>query len=182
MKYEIERKRYLLLCGNPGVLKTADLLAARDWFSWRHCLRRLRQVPKDQRPVAMKLLSAAQEERNKPLDRDTATFWQSLERGKDMLKFFEAPIHPGIYRDRAQPIMLSGQRIGVTICAERMRGNKVRVYYRSKDDKMLTLARIEVKQGSTGSAYLDAHGAKSHVTVFHVEHAKKTLPDLSMLK
>jgi hypothetical protein len=172
MKYEIERKRYLLLCGEPGVLKTADLLAARDWFSWRHCLRRLRQVPKEQRPVAMKLLRAAQEERRRPANRETAEFWKSLERGKDMLKFFEAPIHPGIYRDRAQPVVRNGQRIGVTICAERMRGNKVRVYYRSKEDRLLELSRIEVKQLSTGSPYLDAKGARLNVTVYHVEPAK----------
>jgi hypothetical protein len=182
MKYEIERKRYLLLCGNPGILKTADLLAARDWFSWRHCLRRLRLVPKEQRQVAIRLLRAAQDERRRPADRDIAAFWQSLERGKDMLKFFEAPLLPGVYRDRAQPVVLNGQRIGLTICAERTHGNKARVYYRSKEEKVLALTRVEVKQQSTGSAYLDVHGAKAHVTVYHVEHAKKTLLDLSSLK
>ena len=173
MKYEIERKRYLLLCGNPEILKTANLLAARDWFSWRHCLRRLRRVPKDQRPVAMKLLRSAQEERRRPANKDIAAFWSSLERGKDMLKFFEAPVHPGVYRDRAQPVILNGQRIGITILAERMPGNKARVYYRSKEDRLLTLARVEVKQLSTGSQYLDSKGARINVTEYHVEHAKK---------
>jgi hypothetical protein len=49
-----------------------------------------------------------------------------------------------------------------------MHGNKARVYYRSKDDRLLTLARVEVKQLSTGSPFLDAKGARINVTEYHV--------------
>ena len=141
MSYDIERSRFVKLCGERELLITADNIASRSWFSWRHCLRRVRAIERDKRMYAMKLLRAAQKERTRPLYKEQATMLNLCKQKAEMLRFFIAPLTALIYKDTAQPVVLNSKRVGITLFAERMRGNKARVYYSSKLNKALAFKR-----------------------------------------
>lgn len=176
MKYAMERVRFVKLHGEKEILKTADLLEARDWFSLRHCVARIRALDENGRRSAMRLLRAAQHDRVRRGDKDERWFREYLDRKVDPLRFFVAPIEPAVYRDQVQPVVMDGKRIGVTLRGDRMSGNRVRVYYSSKFDYAIELVRMEIRQTSTGSEYLDSMGFKNHSTVFHVRRAENALP------
>jgi hypothetical protein len=168
MKYEIEKLRFEKLHGYKPIVKTATLIADHKWFSWGLCRRRLKELGPAWRD-GMRLLRAAQYDRNKAQDPAMREFHAFMDKKVDFLKFFDAPITPETYNVRAQPVIMDSQRIGVTLKGERRPGNVMRIYYSSTDNHALELVCAKAVQKSTGSAYLDAHGARFCVTEFHVK-------------
>lgn len=173
MRYEMERRRFVLLHGEAGILKTADLIAARSWYSWVHCRKRLRVLGKQDRPSAVKLLKAAKVQRAQHGDPAEKWLHGRLDAHVEILKFFMAPLVPGVYLDRCQQILMRGQRIGITLRADRVKNDMARVYYMSRNDNVLKCTGVEIVNGSTGSEFLDSEGIKEQRTVFHVIEAKQ---------
>jgi hypothetical protein len=172
MKYEIEKLRFQKLHGYRAIVKTATLIADHKWFSWSVCKKRLKELRSAWRD-GMRLLRAAQYDRKKVPDEAMRKFHAFLDKKVDFLKFFDAQITPEVYNARAQPVILDGKRIGVTLKGERRPGNVMRIYYSSTDNHALELVCAKAVQNSTGSAYLDAHGARLCVTEFHVKRLTK---------
>lgn len=151
MKYQMERKRFNLLCGEQEIEKTAELIAYRSWYSWRHCLKRMRQVPADQRAYAWKLLRAAQAQRAIPWSKEDAWFDAFIQSKIDFLKCFTVKAHPAAYKARAQPVVMNGERIGMTLKAERAKAGMILVYYTSKYNRAVKCIGVKAVLGNKES-------------------------------
>jgi hypothetical protein len=175
MRYEMERDRFSKLCGAAEILKTADLIAWSGWYSFRHCVKRVKALAKDQRKHAFRLLRAAQWQRKNPGDAAMAWLLGRIDSQVDFMQFFVAPIGAEVYVDRLQPIVdESGEIIGRTLRADRIKGGRVRIYYKSKLQEAVEFARAEPAKLSTGSGHLDSLGFFNARTTFHVKRKKLT--------
>ena len=172
MRYNLERQRFVKLCGETELLKTADMLAERSWFSWRHCIKRVRELKPEHKKLAYRLLRAAQWKRETPADDAERWFAELVGSKVDPLRFFVAQITPELYRDRLQPVLMDGKKIGVTLMAQRMKGGRARVYYSSAFNQAVELERVQFSKEKTGSDFLDSLGMFSARSTFHVKLKK----------
>lgn len=169
-RYWLERTSFEKVHKFPDIVKTADLIECGNWFSWRLCFKRLKAVPKTHRPACMKLLRVAQKQRVNTVDPDLRALHKLMESKIDPFQCFIAPISAEVYMHRVQPIVLDGQKIGLTIKAERMKGNRVRVFYHApKESRSLRFERAEAVAAPSSNPYLAAHGFYDYSTRFHVK-------------
>lgn len=168
-RYELERKTFIKAFGEAAIVKTADLIAESSWFSWRHCYARLRELKGEARAAGIKLVRVAQKQRWYPSDPERREFIKHLDGKADPMQSFTGPINPGVYLHRCQPIMSDGKKIGLTLKAERLPGNKVQIYYMSKVARPLKLERVEVVVKPSSVPYLASIGMKDHRTNYHVK-------------
>jgi len=140
-RYEAEIGRFDLLCGDKKIRSIGFRIATKGWFSWRELYSSMRRLPVSVRPVAWKYIRVAQKERATTYVDEFTARWKALKR--DILKFMVCPVSPLVYDTGMAPIMLNGARIGVTLGSERMRGNQVRIYYKSAFDFGLEIVSIE---------------------------------------
>lgn len=167
-RYMLERQSFEAAHPRAEILKTADLIAENLWFSWRHCFKRIKALPKAARKDAVRLLRVAQKQRRHCMDADQKWLYDRLESQIDYMQSFTAPLTPSAYALRLQPIMLNGERIGLTLGGKRQKGGRVTVFYKSKVNNALEVEKIETVQAPTDSEYLNAHGAMVRRSVFHV--------------
>jgi hypothetical protein len=168
-RYDLERKWFVKAYGEPAILKTADLIADDGWFSWRHCYLRLRELKKPARESAMKLLRVAQKQRWYAPDPERRDFNKFLKAKADPMQSFLSPVAPGVYQHRCQPILSNGKRVGLTLFGERIRGNKVQIFYQSDETRPMRLERIEIVVKPSRVDYLASLGMKDHRTNYHVK-------------
>jgi len=169
-RYWLERTSFEKVHKFPDIVKTADLIECGNWFSWRLCFKRLKAVPKTHRPACMKLLRIAQKQRVNTVDPDLRALHKLMESKIDPFQCFIAPISAEVYMHRVQPIVLDGQKIGLTIKAERMKGNRVRVFYHApKESRALRFEKAEAVAAPSSNPYLAAHGFYDYSTRFHVK-------------
>jgi hypothetical protein len=118
----------------------------------------------------MKLLRVAQKQRVNTGDADLRALYNLMESKIDPFQCFIAPISPEVYMHRLQPVVLDGKRIGLTIKAERMKGNRVRVFYHApKESRALQFHKAEAIAGPSSNPYLAEHGFYDYKTQFHVK-------------
>lgn len=177
MRYELEKSRFEKLYPGRSILKTADLIAEGLWFSWVHCRRRVKELPKEGRRFAWRLLRAAQFVRSQPPDADRAQLYAIVDRTTDPLRFFVAPLSPAVYAGRFQPIIdEEGGRIGFTKRTERMPGNKVRVYYSGQFTETLEFMSATAEMVPDKNPYFRSLGMKEAVTTYQVKRKKNLTP------
>lgn len=180
-RYWLERTAFEKVHKFPEIVKTADLIECGNWFSWRLCFKRLKAVPKTHRTACMKLLRIAQKQRVNTIDPDQRALHKLMESKIDPFQCFIAPISAEVYMHRAQPILLEGKKIGLTIKAERMKGGKARVfYYAPSETRALRFERAEAVAAPSSNAYLAAHGFYDFSTRFHVKEL--TASDKNLLR
>jgi hypothetical protein len=169
-RYWLERTAFEKVHKFPDIVKTADLIEAGNWFSWRLCFKRLKAIPKTHRPACMKLLRVAQKQRVNTGDPELRALHSLMDSKIDPFQCFIAPISPAVYMHRLQPVVLDGQRIGLTIKAERMKGNRVRVFYHApKETRAVRFEKAEAIAGPSSSPYLAEQGFYDYSTRFHVK-------------
>jgi len=167
-RYLLERQAFASAHPSAEILKTADLIAESLWFSWRHCFKRVKALPKAARKDALRLLRIAQKQRRHCMDADQKWLYDRLDGQIDYMRSFTIPLTPAAYALRLAPIMLGGERIGLTLGGKRYKGNRVTVFYKSKVNNALEVERVETLQVPTDSPYLNSIGEKFRRSVFHV--------------
>lgn len=169
-RFLIEQRRFDKVCGDKVIMNIGQRIAHRSWYSWKEYHKALRILPKENRPAARQYLRAAQQERQF-YNPDAMWSEKYLESKVDHLRSFEVPITPAVYIVGAHRMMLGAAKVGVTLKFDRIKNNKVRVYYAS--DLGMALDCVKIESQWHDKDLWDALGVEPPIqTIYHMKIRK----------
>jgi hypothetical protein len=165
-KYHYERITFKKKHQGEELVKLADAIADVKFYSFRKTYAAIHALPVEARKDAMRLLRIAQEDRGKPMP-ELKELWKNVQLKRSVTGHFDlADNRPAAYMHPIQRLELSGRLIGITTWSERIRGNKIRVYY-SATETGLKLKKIEIRDRA--SDYFKSLNVHIWQAVFHCE-------------
>lgn len=146
VRFGIELDRFRKLRGDQVVENIGLHIASKNFYVWRSLYAAMHKVPREKRHHAWKFLKAAKAERKifndaeqqleRIIDKAFPTEYEKLHGStrSRIARSFEVPITPHVYTRPLCEVRMGSGVIGRTIRAERIPGNRARIWYVSKFD------------------------------------------------